>query len=129
MLEVPNRTSRYLQSLLNRVITRLIRNDNITSLREGGDDATDGVEGLGVHDACGHVEEVRDIGFRLDVHVLGAVEAGRAAGTDAVGAQSADGLVFEVVVVHKVEDVVAAEVEDGFAGGEFDFGAGGAVGG
>ena len=39
-----------------------------------------------------------DIGFGLDVHVLGAVESGRGAGADAVGAEDLDGAFLEVRV-------------------------------
>ena len=63
------------------------------------------------------------------MHVLRAVETGWAAGSDAVGAEGLDGFFFESVVRHEVVEVVGGEVRDCAAVGEFDFGAGGSVGG
>ena len=67
---------------------------------------------------------VRDVGFAALVHVLGAVEARRAAGTDAIGAEGFDGFFFEGFVGGQVVVVVGGEVGHGTAVGELGFGAG-----
>jgi hypothetical protein len=58
------------------------------------------------------------------VNILCAVEAGRAAGTDAVVAQSLDGLFFQHVVGNEIVEVVASKVGGCASVGEFRLGSG-----
>ena len=50
MLIPPHRTPRYLDPLANRIIDAFVRNDDVAALRERGDHAGDGAEGLRVDD-------------------------------------------------------------------------------
>jgi len=59
------------------------------------------------------------------VHILGTIEAGRAAGADAIGAQGLDGLVLERVGCEEVVEVVRGKVGDSAAVGKPGFGASG----
>ena len=122
MLIPAHRTPRNLDPLPDRVVDRAVRNNHVPPFGKGRDDARDGGEGLRVHDAGRLAEEGGDVGFGFDVHVLRAVEAGGAAGADAVGAQGLDGLFFDGVVRDEVVEVVGGEVRDGAVVGEFDFG-------
>jgi len=49
------------------------------------------------------------------VYILCAVESGRTAGADAVGAESLDGFLFESLVRDEVVEIEGGEVRDGAA--------------
>ncbi len=51
--------------------------------------------------------------LRLDVDILGPVEAWGTAGADAVGAEDLYGLLFQGLVSDKVEEVIGGEVGNG----------------
>ena len=96
-------------------IDSLVRDDDITPLAECRDDAADGRKGLGVDDA-GSCSQMRgNVRFGLDVHVLCAIEAGRRTGTDAVGAQDLNCLLFQGFVGDQIEEVIRGQVGDGTA--------------
>lgn len=128
MLIEADRTPTNLQALANGKVDRAVRDDDVAALAERRDDAGDGGEGLRVHDAALGAETGRDVGFGLHVDVLRAVELGRAARPDAVGAEGLDGFLFDLLVADEVVEVVGGEVGDGAAVGESGFGAGGAGG-
>lgn len=46
------------------------------------------------------------------MHVLRAVEAGRPAGSNAVGAEGLDGALFEVLVGDEIVEIVRGEIRD-----------------
>lgn len=83
-----------------------IGNDNVASLAESGYDARDGGEGLGVNNATLGADVRRDIGLRLHVYILGAVELRGPAGTNTVGSQHLDSLLLDLLVGIEVVEVV-----------------------
>ena len=122
MLVPAHRAARDLDPLADGVVGPLVGHDDVSSLGKGRDHAGDGAEGLGVDDAGGDAQVVRHVGFAAHVHILRAVEARRAAGADAVGAQGLDGFFFEAFVGDEVVVVVRGEVGDRSTVGEFAFG-------
>ena len=67
-------------------VNRAVGNDNVTSFAESGYDARDGWESLRVDDAALSADVRCDVGLRLHVYILGAVELRGPARTNAVGA-------------------------------------------
>lgn len=57
------------------------------------------------------------------MYILGAVETGRAAGADAVGAQRLNGFLLQCLVCDKVVEIVGCEIGDGAAVGKLRLGA------
>jgi hypothetical protein len=112
-----------LHALADGKVDGLVGDDDVAALAERGDDAGDGGKGLRVDDARRHAQVRRDVCLGLHVHVLRAVEAGRAAGADAIGAQRLDGLLLERLVADEVVVVVRREVRDGAPVGELRLGA------
>ena len=110
--------SRDLEAATDRVVDAPVRDDDVSSLAERRDDARDGRERVRVDDAPLSAQIRGDVGFGLHVHVLGAVELGRAAGTDAVGAEGLDGLLLDLLVGVEVVEVVRREVGDRLAVGK-----------
>jgi hypothetical protein len=64
------------------------------------------------------------VGLGLHVYILGAVEAGRTTGTNAVCAEGLDSLLLERFVRNEVVVVVRGEIRDGAAVGQLRFGPG-----
>lgn len=128
MIEPANAGTRGLQTLTDRVVNGAVSDDDIATLAEGGDTRGRDGEGLGVDDAALGAEEGSNVGLGADVDILGAIELGRTAGADAVGAQGLDGLLLDLFVGVEVVEVVRGEVGDGTAVGELRLGAGGTVG-
>lgn len=122
MLKPPNRTPRDLNALPNSKTNALVRHNDITPLTERGDHTTDGRERLSINDAGVDADVGGHVGLGLHVHVLGAVEAGGAAGADAVGAEGGDGAVLDCVGGDEVVEVVGGEICDGAAVGQAGFG-------
>ena len=114
-----HRAPRDLNPLPDRKADCLIGNDDVPSLRKGGDDTRDDGEGLCIDDA-GRRPQVRcDVRFGLHMHILRAVKPGGAAGADAVRSESLDGLLFQAFVSDEIVEVVACKIGDGAAVGEF----------
>lgn len=111
-----------LDALPCRKVKGPVCDNNVSSLAETWNNTAYGGEGLGVDDAGRDAEMRSHVGFRLHVHVLGAVEAWGTARADAVGAQRLDGFLLEEVVGEEVVEVVRGEVHDGAAVGELGLG-------
>jgi hypothetical protein len=122
MLIPPHRTSTNLDSLPDGEVHRFVGHNNIASLRKRGDHTADCGEGLRVNNACRGTEMGSDVGLGLDVHVLVAVEARGSAGTDAVGAQCGNGLLFQNFVGGEIIEIIRGQVGYGAAVGELGFG-------
>ena len=110
-----------LDAFSDGIVDGFVGDDDVASLAERGDYARDGGEGLCVDDAGFGAQVGGNVGFGFDVHVLGAVEAGGGAGTDAVGAEDLDGAFLKVGICAKGVEVVGCEVCDGAAIGELGF--------
>jgi hypothetical protein len=112
VLEPPHRTSRDLYALPDRIVNRLVRDDDIASLRKRWYHTRYCREGLCVYDTCGCPNVSGDVGFCLDVYVLCTVEPWGAARTDTVGTEGGDGAVFQMFGGDEVIVVVGCEVYD-----------------
>lgn len=121
MIEPFDVASRDLKTLANRIVDLLVRDNDISSLAEGGDDTGNGGECLGVDDATFGTKISGDVGFRLHMDILGAVKLRRATGTDTVGAQDLDGLFLDLLVAVEVVEVVRGEIGSSTAVGKFRF--------
>jgi hypothetical protein len=122
MLIIANRAPTNLQPLPNRIIDRSIRNNDIASLAECWNHTRDRRESLCVNDASFGAKTRRDVGLRLHVDILRAVELGGSARPDTVCAEGLDGFFFDLLVADEVVEVVGREIRDGPAVGEFYFG-------
>ena len=100
------------------MVGHLIGYDDITALAKGREGTGQGGIGVGVYDATLGTEEGCDVGFGLHVDILGAVELGRTAGANSVGAQRLDGLFLDGLVGIEVVKVVGSEVRDGLSVGQ-----------
>ena len=129
MLVPPHRTSRNLYTLPDSIVDSFICHDDIPPLTKRRNHTRDRREGLSIDDACWHTQVGSDVGLGLDVHVLGAIETGGAAGADAVSTQDLDGAFLEVGVCGEGVEIIGGEVGDGAAVGEFGFGSCWPVGG
>lgn len=118
-----------LQALANRVVDQLVGDDDVAALAEGRYDTGNSREGLRVDNASLGTETGRNVGLGLHVYILGTVELGRAAGAYAVGPESLDGLLFDLLVRIEVVKVVRGQVGDRLAGRELCLGARRSAGG
>ena len=55
----------------------------------------------------------RNVCFGFDVNVLGAVEVGRAAGSNAICTKALNSLFFESLVSREVVEIVRSKIRDG----------------
>jgi len=117
-------TPRDLNALAYREVDGVVCNNDVAALAEGWDDTRDGGEGLCVDDACRDAQVCSDVLLCLHVYVLRAIEAGRAARADAVGAERLDSFLLERLVCDEVVEVQRGEIGDGAAVGELRLGAG-----
>lgn len=101
-----------MHALPDREIDGFVGHDDVTSLREGRDDAGDGGESLSVDNACRGPQMRRDVRFRLLVNILRAVEARRTAWSNTVRPQRLYGLLFQTLVPGQVVEVVGRDVGD-----------------
>ena len=123
MIIPPDRAPTYLNPLPNRIIHGAVRHNDIPSLRKGWNDTRYCREGLRVDYTGWRANMGSDVGFCLDMHVLGSVEAWGPAGAHAVGAEGLDGFLFEGFVGNEVVEVIGGEICDGAAVGELASGA------
>ena len=124
MFEPAHCTPRDLNALAYGEVDGIVCNNDVAALAEGGNDTRDGGEGLRVDDAGRDAQVCGDILLCLHVYVLRAIEAGRAARADAVGAERLDSFLLERLVCDEVVEVQRGEVGDGAAVGELRLGAG-----
>lgn len=126
MLIPPDNASRDLNTLANGKANPFIRDDNVSTLREGRNNTRDGREGLRVDDASRGPQEGRDIIFCLHVNILCAVESTGSAGTHSISAECLDCLFLEGLIRIEVVKIEGAKVCDSAAVGQFRFWAYGA---
>ena len=117
----PHRAPADLDALANSKIDRAVRHNDIPSLAECRYDAGNGAECLSVNDACRRPYMRRNVGFGLNVDVLGAVEPWRRAGPHPVSPKDLYGALLQVWIGGEVIEVIRREVGDRTAIGEFGF--------
>ena len=108
-------TSRDLNALAYGEVDGLVCNNDVSALAEGRDNTRYGGKGLRIDDAGWHAQVCGDVLLCLHVYILRAVEAGRTARADAVGAEGLDGFLFKRLVGDEVVEVEGGEVRDGAA--------------
>lgn len=86
MFKPSDRAPADLDTLARSEVERSVGNNNVSSLAETGNHTAYRREGLCVDDTGRDTEVRRNVGFRLHVNILRAVEARRTARTDAVRA-------------------------------------------
>lgn len=127
MLIPPDSASRDLNALANGKANPLIRDDDVSTLREGRDNTRNGGEGLGVDNASCGPQERRHVIFSLQVNILCAVESTGSAGTNSISAECLDCLFLEGLIRIEVVKIEGAKVRNSAAVGQFRFRAYGAA--
>ena len=121
MFIIPDCAPRNLQSLPNRIIDCAIRNNDIASLAERGNNTRNCRESLRINDTSFSTQARRDVGLGLHVYILRAVELRGSTGSDTVRAEGLDRFLFDLLVADEVVKVVGGEVRYGSAVREFYF--------
>ena len=106
VLVPPDGASADLDALSDCIIDCFVGHYDVSSFAKGWDHAGDGRECLGVDDAGFCAKMGGDVGFGLDVHILGAVEPRWRAGANTISAEDLDGAFLEVRICAQSIEVV-----------------------
>ena len=119
MLVPTNRAARDLHPLPNRIINRLVRDNDVPSLGECRNDTRNRRERLRVDDARRGAQKRRDVRLDLHVHVLRAVESGGSTWSNSVRTQCLNGALLEVLVRVEVVEIIGCKICHRSAVGQF----------
>lgn len=100
-----------LHALADGIVDSLVSNDDVSSLTERRDDAGRGRECLRVENTGGRPKESRNVRFNLHMNILSSVEAGRSAWSNTICAQCLNCLLFQILIGHKVVEVIGGKID------------------
>jgi hypothetical protein len=120
MLIISNGASTNLQALPDSEIDGPISNNNITSLAERRNDTRNRRKSLSIYNASLCTQTRSNIRLSFHVYILRAVELRRTTRSHAIGSQSLNSLLFNLLVANEVIEIVGCEVSDGSAVRELD---------
>eukprot|EP00968_Pinguiococcus_pyrenoidosus_P023042 scaffold3504_cov240-Pinguiococcus_pyrenoidosus.AAC.62 len=95
----------------NRLVARLVDEEDVPALRESGDGGGDHRRGVAVHDPFVRTEESRHLGLNLHVHVKGAVEPPGSATATAIVVQRRPRGVLVLLLLPKRQEIEANKVQ------------------
>ena len=106
-----NSSARQDDTLLNRNVDTLISNNNVTTLKETGNDRRGGGHGLGVKNAALGTNKRSNVVLALSVNILVTVKSSRATRAHTVAADGLDCLGSNYGVVVEVKHIGREEIE------------------